>query len=228
MHHQTKCSCPFCLPHVCLAQSHNSALDSRVSIQASYHHLSEGARRGTFNCFLNNQNNAFLCREDEIYHLSIIANWWCQGTVLVQGQRIPSKCLSMTDSGEAGRLWLCPLNSHTLCSRTSNQVPRDMISWRGDTGALRTLHLSQDLSSPAHVPSRVQCGKEKADFHCLQGYRPQPWGRPGEQAVIWAGGCRGSHHQATAREGMAFLHEASTCGGSALEQAASISGPVSS
>ena len=76
LHHQTKCSCWFCLPHMCLAQSHNSALDSRVSIQASYHHLSEGARKGTFNCFLDNQNNAFLCRKDEIYYLSIISNWW--------------------------------------------------------------------------------------------------------------------------------------------------------
>lgn len=110
--------------------------------------------------------------------------------VLVQGQRIPFKCLSMTDSGEAGRLWLCPLNSHMLCSRTSNQVPRDVTSWRGDTGALRTLHLSQDLPSPEHVPSRVQCGKEKADFRCLQGYRPQTWGRLGEQAVIWV--CTGA------------------------------------
>ena len=67
-------SCQLCLPYVCLAQSHNSALDSRVSIQASYHHLSDGARKGTLNCFLNNQNNAFLCRKDEICHLSIISN----------------------------------------------------------------------------------------------------------------------------------------------------------
>ena len=75
MYHQTKGSCQFCLPHTCLAQSHNPALDSRVSIQASYHHLSEGARKGTLNCFLNNQNNAFLCRKDGICHLTIISNW---------------------------------------------------------------------------------------------------------------------------------------------------------
>ena len=74
LYHQTKCSCRFCLPHMCLAQSRNSALDSRVSIQASYHHLSEGARKGTFNCFPDNQNNAFLCKKDEIYYLSIISN----------------------------------------------------------------------------------------------------------------------------------------------------------
>lgn len=55
-------------------------------------------------------------------------------------KRTPSKCLSTTDSGEAGRLWLSlsPKFPYTLL-RTSSQVPRDVISWRGDTGRLSGL-----------------------------------------------------------------------------------------
>ena len=151
-----------------------------------------------------------------------------RGTVLVQGQRIPSK--SMTDSGEAGRLWLCPLNSHMLCSRTSNQVPRDVISWRGDTGALRTLHLSRtyQVLNTCHLECNVEKRRQTSTAYKATGLSPEEdrESRPWSEHV--RGRCRGSHHQAAVREGMAFLHEASTCSGSALEQAASISGPVSS
>lgn len=106
---------------------------------------------------------------------------------------------------------LCPLNSHTLCSRTSNQVPGDVSHGEGTQGlsGLCTCPRTYRVPNTCHLECNV--GKRKQTSSACkaiglgreEGRESRPWSERGGVR----GRCWGSHHQATAREGTAFLHQ---------------------
>lgn len=140
--------------------------------------------------------------------------------MLVQGRGLrPSACQRLTLGKPEGSDSLCPLNSHTLCSRTSNQVPRDVISWRGDTGALRTLHLPQDLRVPNTCHLEGNVGKRKQSSTACKatglGCEGDRESRPCLSLVAYSGAA-GVSILKPQWGSNCFPSRGSTCGGSAL------------
>ena len=131
--------------------------------------------------------------------------------MLVQGRGLhPSACQWLT--GEAGRLWrsLSPKFPYALL-QDFKPGARGRISWRGDTGlsGLCTCPRTYRVPNTCHLECNV--GKRKQTSSACkaiglgreEGRESRPWSERGGVR----GRCWGSHHQATAREGTAFLHQ---------------------